>query len=122
MPNDPSPETEAPAAAGETPFEWAIVEIFGHRKHAGRAREEEKFGAKLLRVDVPKVTLSESEDDKPAALTVTAWVTHFYGGSAIFSFTLTDEPTVLAINKPYQPPARYSLPAPAADDFEDMEI
>ncbi len=37
----------------EDGWEWAIVEIFGHRRHAGRAREEERFGAKMLRIDVP---------------------------------------------------------------------
>ena len=34
-------------------WEWAIVEIFGHRRHAGRTREEERFGAKMLRIDIP---------------------------------------------------------------------
>ena len=28
-------------------WEWAVVEIFGHRRHAGRTREEERFGAKM---------------------------------------------------------------------------
>ncbi|RWH31605.1 MAG: hypothetical protein E5X22_22805 [Mesorhizobium sp.] len=42
-------------------FEWAIVEIFGHRRHAGRAREEERFGAKMLRIDVPTIGLIQAE-------------------------------------------------------------
>lgn len=32
---------------------WAIVEIFGHRRHVGIASEEERFGVKMLRIDVP---------------------------------------------------------------------
>jgi hypothetical protein len=77
--------------AVETPavdegWEWAIVEIFGHRRHVGRAREEERFGAKMLRIDVPKIG--------PAKEDVT-WSSHFYGGSSIFSYTVTDEKTVM---------------------------
>lgn len=52
-------------------WQWAIVEIFGHRKHAGRTREEERFGAKMLRIDVPI-------DGDPAK----GWTTIYYGGSS----------------------------------------
>lgn len=94
-------------------WEWAMVEIFGHRSHAGRAREEERFGSKMLRIDVP------IKGDSVA----NGWETHWYGGSSIFSYTLTDEDSVMRSNKPYQAPARYRLPAPepfdAADDEQD---
>lgn len=86
-------------------WEWAIVEIFGHRRHAGRAREEERFGAKMLRIDVPKA-------GDPAA---NGWTTFFYTGGAIFSYALADEPAVMRINKPWEPPSRMSLPAPEGD-------
>jgi hypothetical protein len=94
-------------------WEWAIVEIFGHRRHAGRAREEERFGAKMLRIDVPM-------KGDPAA---NGWETHWYGGSSIFSYTLTDEASALRINKPYEAPTRYSLPAPDyGDDYGEIEL
>jgi hypothetical protein len=93
-------------------WEWAIVEIFGHRRHAGRTREEERFGAKMLRIDVPV-------KGDPAT---NGWQTHYYGGSAIFSFALTDEASALRINKPYEPPARYLLPAPDDDAFEQDDL
>jgi hypothetical protein len=32
---------------------WAVVELMGHVKHAGRLTEEERFGAKMGRIDVP---------------------------------------------------------------------
>ena len=32
---------------------WAIVELMGYCKLAGRLSEEEKFGAKIGRIDVP---------------------------------------------------------------------
>ncbi len=97
----------------ENGWEWAIVEVFGHRKHAGRVREEERFGAKMLRIDIPL-------KGDPAAH---GWQTHWYGGSSIFSLSLTDEATALRANKPYEPPSRY-LPPPgdgsrSDDDFED---
>ena len=50
---------------------YALVEIFGHRKHFGEIREVEAFGAKLLEVadvDTGKV--------------------HQYGGASIFSLTM----------------------------------
>lgn len=92
-------------------WEWALVEIFGHRKHAGRTREEERFGAKMLRVDVPI-------KGDPVA---NGWETHWYGGSSIFSYTLTDENSVMRSNKPYELPSRYRLPAPEDHD-EDEEF
>ena len=52
----PMPQSDlgaTPAAPEPDGWEWAIVEVFGHRRHAGRTREEERFGAKLLRVDIP---------------------------------------------------------------------
>lgn len=55
---------DAPAAAAsEQPsndegWDWAILEIFGHRRHVGRIREEERFGAKMpgsiFRPPIPK--------------------------------------------------------------------
>jgi hypothetical protein len=93
-------------------WEWMLVEIMGHRTHWGRARQEERFGAKMLRIDVPN-------KGDPAAH---GWSTHYYGGASIFSFTLTDEATVIARNKPYEPPSRLSLPAPEDDEdfpFDD---
>lgn len=77
---------EQPAPADNEGWEWAIVEIFGHRRHVGKAREEEKFGAKLLRIDVPKLGPGPDE---------ITWSSHFYGGSSLFSYTPTDERTVM---------------------------
>lgn len=86
-------------------WEWAIVEIFGHRTHAGRTREEERFGTKMLRVDVPV------RGDAAAH----GWSTHYYGGAAIFSFSLTDEASVIRANKPYEPASRISYQPDATE-------
>lgn len=100
-----APETE------EEGWEWCFIEIMGHRSHWGRCREVERFGAKMVRVDVPI-------DGDPVAK---GWATHFYGGPSIFSFALTDEQTVLKRNKPYAPPSRYALPAPGTPDDRTEE-
>jgi hypothetical protein len=39
--------------ATDTPPTWAIVELMGHVTIAGRLTEEEKFGSKLGRLDIP---------------------------------------------------------------------
>lgn len=92
-------------------WEWARVEIFGHREHWGRTREEERFGAKMLRIDIPIKGDAEAN----------GWATHYYGGSSIFSFTLTDEASCKRANKPYESPARFALPAPEEEDELDFE-
>lgn len=84
--NDHTTTTATTATTEADGWEWAIVEIFGHRRHVGRTREEEKFGAKMLRVDVP--TLGPGPED-------VTWSSHYYGGSSLFSYTPTDERTVM---------------------------
>lgn len=111
------PEAEEVVTPPDDGFEWAIVEIFGHRKHAGRAREEERFGAKMLRIDVPTIVLTPHDNGGGTVDTVEAWTTHWYGGASLFSFTLTDEVTVMRINRPYTSASRY-LPAHEDDDDE----
>lgn len=91
-------------------FEWAIVEIFGHRRHVGRAREEERFGSKLLRIDVPEIQPDGSK----------VWASHFYGGSSIFSFTPTDEATVMRFAERRHATPAIPYVAPAADDAADF--
>jgi hypothetical protein len=86
--NDTATTEQPTAPAADVDWEWAIVEIFDHRRHVGKAREEEKFGTKLLRIDVPKL------GPGPGEIT---WSSHFYGGSSLFSYTPTDEHTVIEI-------------------------
>ena len=110
-------------ATDEPEFEWAIVEIMGHRKLYGRIREEERFGAKMLRIDIPRPTpprtLFDATDEKPEEPAI-LWVTQWYGGPSIFSLTLTDAATVMRANAPYQAPSRY-LPEPDYDG-DDSEL
>lgn len=94
-------------ATAAPPDDWALVEIFGHRQHYGRVSEVERFGAKMLRVDVPADDPDEFE-------------THYYGGSSIFSMTPCSEGVARAYNERYRPhpvaPVT-ALPPPAARTF-----
>lgn len=104
-------------------FEWAIVEIFGHRRHAGRILEEEKFGAKMLRIDVPElVAPAVVEADKPIEFSVERWTSHWYGGASIFSLTLTDEASVMKINRPYVSASRYIAPPDRYDGDASEDV
>lgn len=55
---------------------WAIVELFGHTKIAGKVAEQQIAGGTFLRVDVPDL------EGRPC-------FTRFYGASAIYSITPT---------------------------------
>lgn len=101
---------DAPNPADEAEFEWAIVEVFGHRRHAGKAREEERFGSKMLRIDVPTLIIDPIEEGKPMSWSVDKWTTFYYGGASIFSFTPTDEVSAMKVNRPYTSPQRYIAP------------
>lgn len=61
---------------------WAIVELFGHQRHAGLVQEAELFGVRMGRVDVP--------DAKDPAKT---HATHLFAGSSVFRFTPCTEET-----------------------------
>jgi hypothetical protein len=95
-------------------WEWMLLEIMGHRTRWGRARLEERYGVKMLRIDVPV-------DGDPNA---NGWTTHYYGGPAIFSITLSDEAMCLARNKPFEPPSRLRLESradPADAEFSEID-
>lgn len=115
-------ETATPAP--DDGWEWACVEIYGHRSHWGRTREEERFGTKMLRIDVPTFpaarSLFDAADGKPEQPPI-VWQTRYYGGSSIFSFTLTDEASVMRANRPYERPSRVSLPAPEDHDDDGFD-
>lgn len=69
------------------PFEhYALVELFGHQRIAGKVTEAEIGGGKFLRVDVP-------------ALGELQALTRFYGPAAIYGITPVTEETALALAK-----------------------
>ena len=64
----------------ETKEMWALVELFGHNRVAGKVTEAEIGGGALIRVDVPAV-----KDKEP--------LTKYYNVKAIYGITPVDEAT-----------------------------
>jgi hypothetical protein len=63
----------------------------------------------MLRIDIPiKVDAA-----------VHGWATRYYSGPSIFSFTLTDEATVMKKNLPWDAPARLTYREPEAEAAEE---
>lgn len=70
-------------------WRWMLVEIFGHREHAGRCLEVEQVGVKMLRIDEPSLPFGSADPEE------LRWETHFYPGAAIFSIRQTTEEAVM---------------------------
>jgi hypothetical protein len=70
--------------------EWAILDLFGHQKIAGRVSEQQIGGSSFVRVDVPEV------EGQPA-------YTKLFGPGSIYSITITDEVTARAAAAYWRP-------------------
>lgn len=69
----------------KAPFEhWALVELFGHQRIAGKVTESEIGGCKFLRVDVPAIGTQQP-------------ITKYYGPAAIYGITPVTEETAIAL-------------------------
>lgn len=114
---DATTETEASAAAAPDAadlagFEWCMCEIFGHRSHSGRAREEERFGSKMMRIDALRIAADGSD----------IWQTFYYSGGSLFSYQPSTEETVRArAPRDYAPRRAAALPAPELDFDPDVD-
>jgi len=89
---------------------WAILELMGHRKLAGRVTEEEHFGVLLVRIDVPK-------ND--------TMITQFYDRNTIYCITPTTEEIVRAFAAKAQPKPIYryelDLALPSGENLEFVD-
>lgn len=96
---------------------WAIVELMGHVRLAGRLSEEEKFGSKLGRLDIPNAPHKDcplckgsgqisSEDAGKRGLPLVdlihgrcpepscnGFVTQYFGGASVYRITICTEAT-----------------------------
>lgn len=84
----------------ETFESWAVLELMGHVRTAGRITEEQRFGATLGRCDVPQADGS--------------FVTIYFGGSSVYRLTPCSEEAARAValrNKP-EPVHAWELPQP----------
>lgn len=87
--------------AGQPVDRYAVVEIMGHRRCVGRVMEVERYGAKMLRIDIPK------NGDF-----ANGFVTQFYGGASIFCETPTTLEMVQRENRWSEPEGLLTLPSP----------
>ena len=72
-------------AEAKAPFEhWALVELFGHQRIAGKVTESEIGGGKFIRVDVPAIKERSA-------------LTRYYGPAAIYGITPLTEETAVAL-------------------------
>lgn len=92
--------------------QWAILELLGHVRIAGRVTEEEHFGAKLGRIDIPNGD---------------GFTTQWFSGGSIYRLTPTTEAIArgVALRNQPEPVHRWELPAPAdrtaPERLEDTE-
>lgn len=88
-----------------TPDTWAIVELMGHVRLAGKLSEEEKFGSKMGRLDIPtyeKCTCQNAVRPSVESPTVecsqcmgagfvTKFITQFFGGGSVYRISVVSE-------------------------------
>lgn len=86
---------------------WGVLELMGHVRVAGKITEEERFGAKLGRIDIP---------NKDGGFT-----TQFFTGASIYRLTPTTEENARHVALHCQPTPVHSweLPRPAIADKSD---
>ncbi|SIT43743.1 conserved hypothetical protein [Paraburkholderia piptadeniae] len=84
--------------------QWAIIELFGHSRIAGRVTEQTVGGCAFVRVDVPAF---EATGHSPA----TQAFTKLFGQGAIYSMSFVDEGAANMVGRQLriQPIDTYSL-------------
>lgn len=84
--------------------QWAILELMGHVRLAGKVTEEEHFGAKLGRIDIPDAD---------------GFTTQWFSGGSIYRLTPTTEAIArgVALRNQPEPVHRWELPAPSKADI-----
>lgn len=97
---------------GET---WAVVELMGHVRLGGRVTEEEKFGGKLGRIDIPTAD--------------GGFVTQYFGASSVYRLTIVAEDVAREVAKlsnpapvqPWQFPKQIAAPAGPPGLYDEDE-
>lgn len=78
---------------------WGKIELMGHVTHAGRISEEEKFGGKLGRVDVPRPDGT--------------FATVYFGAASVYRISILTEEVAQQLGmKTAAPVSPWELPRP----------
>lgn len=110
--------TTTPAAAAapeqDAPAQWAILELMGHQRLAGRVSQQTYGGASLIRVDVPEVVTTGTRyvaGEPQDVMEVIPAHTRSLGPSSVYSINWCDEAaaTVAAHSIKHAPINVYSL-------------
>lgn len=103
---------------------WAVVELMGHVRMAGRVTEEERFGSKMGRIDIPTKNVCDSCNGSgpiggcdmcQSSGQVDDFFTQYFGGSSVYRVTPCSEEAARAVaarNQP-EPVHQWELPKPA---------
>ena len=79
--------------------QWAVLELLGHVRVAGKVTEEEHFGGVLGRIDIPDVN--------------GGFTTQYFGGSSIYRLMPTTEEIARAVALTSQPEPIHPWELPA---------
>lgn len=71
--------------------QWAIVELMGHVRTAGRISEEQRFGGTMGRLDIPTGDASGE------------YVTTYFHASSVYRITFASESAARAVAKQNEP-------------------
>jgi len=99
----------------DEPDVWAIVEIMGHSRFAGRISQTTQFGLPMLRIEVPETKTAQ------------AFEKHF-GAAAVFGLTPCTEAVARRAAESFaeRPTTLIDLsmrlPAPSTDDGDDDDV
>lgn len=90
---------------------WAVVELMGHVRLGGKVTEEERFGIKMGRIDIPC-------DD--------TFVTQYFGGQSVYRLTPCSEEIARSVATYNKPEVPYELrllgkDPDDSDEYEDEE-
>ena len=104
--------------------EWAIVEVMGHQRYAGKVTEQAIGGCNFVRVDVPKI-----DQSTPERADITQAFTKLLGQASIFAITPVSEEVArhVAASIRAAPVHVYDLPRvhqavlPLDDNFGDED-
>lgn len=103
------------AETAQTFESWAVVELFGHQRIAGRVTEQQVAGTNFLRVDVPELPAREARGFMSAQPALPAY-TRLFGAGAIYAINPVSEAVALhaALEFRARPVITFDLDAPGA--------